>query len=567
MSSLTAALQLGRSGLLASQTALEVAGNNLANMSTQGYHRQTVQMVPASPQEIQQGIYVGQGVQVAGISRQIDTALEARINNSLANQASSAQQQQILNQIQSLENELSNQDLSTQLTSFFNAFSNLANSPQDTSLRGLVVQQGVSLSSYLQNLRSGLVDMRNQTDTTITQSTATANGLLTQIAALNQQIVQAGNGGSGASTLLDQRDNLISQLSQYMSVSVNQQSNGSADVYVNSIPIVQGSQSRGVEIRQTTQNGQPQVQLVVSADGTVLNPQSGQIGALIDSRNNDIVGDINTVDQFTNQLIYQVNRVHSQGQGTTGYSSVTGTTQVADATAALNSSAAGIPFTIQNGSFQVTVTQTSTGQSQTYTVPVTLNGTGADMSLNDLVNSFNSTVSNATASVVNGQLQINTAGSDYQIGFGSDTSGALAALGLNTFFTGSNAVDVAVNADVANNPALVAAGQNNQPGDNSNALTLAQVGTQNVAALNNVSLTQFWNNHVTTYATRLGAVQQQAQADAAVTQSLQTQQQSVSGVNADEETINLLAYQRAYQASARFLSVVDQMYQSLLQAV
>jgi len=91
------------------------------------------------------------------------------------------------------------------------------------------------------------------------------------------------------------------------------------------------------------------------------------------------------------------------------------------------------------------------------------------------------------------------------------------------------------------------------------------VSGQSVAGLNNLSLAEFWNRHVEDYATRLGQVNQNVDSNAVVTQNLKNQQQAVSGVNADEEAINLLQYQRAYQASARFLSTVDQMFQTLLQ--
>ena len=93
---LSGALQIGRSALLTSQSALEVVGHNLANMATPGYHRQTVAIAPVRSQEIQQGIFVGRGVTLEAITRRIDEALEARLRGSIADQSYSLARKDLL---------------------------------------------------------------------------------------------------------------------------------------------------------------------------------------------------------------------------------------------------------------------------------------------------------------------------------------------------------------------------------------------------------------------------------------------------------------------------------------
>jgi flagellar hook-associated protein 1 len=84
--------------------------------------------------------------------------------------------------------------------------------------------------------------------------------------------------------------------------------------------------------------------------------------------------------------------------------------------------------------------------------------------------------------------------------------------------------------------------------------------------LNNLSLTQKWNAHVEQFAVRQAQARQQLQSNSVVREGLSSQQQSISGVNADEEAIDLISYQRAFQASARFLTVIDEMFQTLIAA-
>lgn len=560
-------LQIGRTALLTHQTAIEVTGNNLANIATRTYHRQRVDLAPLPSQQISSDVFVGRGVQILQIVRQVNQALEGRIRNALSEEAGSTERAAILSQIESIYNEMSDQDLSTYLSEFFNAWAELANRPLDNSLRSLVIQQGKSLASYLRSLRASLVDLRVQVDKSIDQAVAAVNDLLRQLREINAQIMAAEAGGRGASTLRDQRDALLAELANYLDITVNEQPSGSVDVYVGSLPILQEGNVRGVAVRQRTVDGQLKVEIIVADDGSLLTPRAGKLGALIQARENDVVGAIEAVDEFTSQLIWQVNRVYSQGQGTQGFSQILATNAVTDPSAVLNSSESGLAFTPVHGSFQIHVTQKSTGLRQSYTIYVDLDGIGTDTTLADLAAQIDA-LSNVQASITgDGRLRIAASGGDFEITFGDDTSGVLAALGINTFFTGKNAWDIAVNGVLDSSTAYLATTRDHVAGGNANALAVARLRTQALEDLGGLSLAERWSQHIEEYAIRLGQARQKLDADTIVRENLQSQQQAVSGVNADEETINLLAYQRAYQASARFLAVVDQMIQTLLAVI
>lgn len=563
--SLSNALQIGRSGLLANQAAIEVAGNNLSNVGTPGYHRQSISLSPVSGQEIQRGIFIGRGVQIQAITRQVSDALEGRLRNGVADEAASSVRQDLLKQVESLQNELSGNDISSALDAFFNSWSELANSPGDNSVRTVVLQQGQSLASLVRNIRTSLSGVREGLDTALDQAAQSANDLLTRIEQVNLQIAKANGSTKGANSLYDQRDQLLQELSQYMDISTVEQPSGAVDVYVGSTPIVLNGRNRGIELRKRSVNGELSIDVVLRDDKSELSPSSGKIGALIDARRGDIEDALTGLDDFANHLAYQVNRVHSQGQSAEAVTAVTGQTRTLDATKALNDPDAGIKFPVTHGSFQVHVTQISTGQRVTSTVNVDLDNvnTAGNTSLTSLAASIDG-IANLGASVTaDGRLRINTDSNDFKITFSDDSSGALAALGINTFFSGDSAATLAVNPTVAGRPAALAAGAGNVPGDNRTALAIAGLRTQRLDALGGLNLTESWSRHVEDFAVRTAQAASRHDADAVVKSSLEAQREEVSGVNTDEEAINLLAYQRAYQGSARFLSVVDEMYKTL----
>ncbi len=571
---LIGSLQIGKTGLLASQAALQVVGQNLANLATDGYHRQKITLAPERAQQIGPGLFIGRGVKIQSITRTVDEALEARLRGSISDQSASEIRQQLLGRIEAIENEFSGTDLSTALGEFFNAFSELANRPQDVSLRTLLLEQAGSLSGFIRDLDAELGQVQLQTIAQTDQAVETVNDLLDRIATLNQQISVQSRGSGGAPGLRDQRDQLLAELSKYLDISTVEQASGSVDVFVGSLPIILNNKSRGVELLTEEQDGETVTKVVIAADRSPLDITSGELGALIRFKEQDIQDAIDAIDTLAAQLIYQVNRLHSQGQGLDLLDGVTGTTAVEDATVALNDlDGTGLMIAPTHGSFQVHVVQKSTGQVLTTTINVDLDGINpaGDTTLTSLAANIDA-IANISASVTaDGKLQITPDSSDFQISFSDDTSGALAVLGINTFFTGKDAFDINVNPELKAKPRLVAAAASSadgkNPGDNSNALAMAALRDQPLAELNGLSLTQHWNRHVEDFAVRQAQARQQYQADTVIREGLMSQQQSVSGVNADEEAIDLLQYQRAYQASARLLTVIDEMLQTLIAAV
>src|SRR5947209_14086370 len=144
--SILGSLNVGQSALAVSQAQIQTTGNNIANVDNPDYTRQTAPATNAPDQQIAPGMFVGTGVDLTGVSRQIDEALQTRLRAASTDSAAAATTSQWLTQLQAAFNELSNNDLSTHMSTFFNAWSDLSNKPQDQRQPQVVLQDGQSVA-------------------------------------------------------------------------------------------------------------------------------------------------------------------------------------------------------------------------------------------------------------------------------------------------------------------------------------------------------------------------------------------------------------------------------------
>lgn len=579
--SLSTSLQIGRSALTAGQMAIQIAGNNVSNATTPGYSRQTLSLTPTQDTRFG-GNFIGRGVNVQAIRRQVDDALQARLWSGLSAESAGSTDLRLLGGVENVMNALGGTNLSTQLNAFFNSWSTLADTPGAGGPRALVVQQGQQLSSYVKNLRSQLVDQRLQVDRELGTSVLRADDLLNQIANLNTQIVTAENGQGVANGLRDQRDALITELSKFMDITAVQQANGNVDILVASQPVVLAGQTRGLQLKFEDDNGTTVISVTTRDNQEKLAITSGTVGSLMRQRNELVTDTIQRVDNIAKNLIHEVNRIYSQGSNGNRVSSYQGLTAVGASDLArsfndpANATFRALNFRPTSGKFSVTVTNNATGSSQTVSIPIDLDGINSsftpgfanDTSMNSLIASLNG-VSNLTATTgPNGGLVVNAA-SGFSVSFSDDTSGVLAVLGVNTYFTGTDASDIAVRSDLVASPATLNAArtENGARADNGAALALSRLRSQTITGLNGETFNAAWNGATQAVAVRVTSSKTNAEATKLVRENLDAQRSSISGVSMDEEAINLVNYQRQYQAGARFISVVDEMTQTLLQLI
>jgi flagellar hook-associated protein 1 FlgK len=363
--------------------------------------------------------------------------------------------------------------------------------------------------------------------------------------------------------LQDQRLTALENLSQLTSIQVQNNPDGTVSVYAGGEYLVYGGTVRQVDVAYASDRGMNTAQLQLSGTDTSLDPASGQLAGLLTSRDTVLGGFLDTLDNFSQNLANEFNKVYSSGQGLSGYQQLTSQNSVDSSTAALNQ--AGLSYTPQNGAFQILVQNTQTGVTQTTNIPVDLSGQGNDVTLSGLAAEINQ-VDGLTASVTaDNKLSISCSSPNEQFAFSSDNSDVLAALGLNTFFTGDSASSLGVNSTVANNPALLAASTGGIGTDTNNATTLANFADQPLASQNGNTLTDLYSTMTADLSQASAVATSSAQGAQSFCSTLSTQKASESGVSLDDQTIQLMAYQRAYQASANYIQTIQQMFQTLLQ--
>ena len=143
----------------------------------------------------------------------------------------------------------------------------------------------------------------------------------------------------------------------------------------------------------------------------------------------------------------------------------------------------------------------------------------------------------------------------------------LAGLGVNTYFTGEDASDIDVNAILVNDASFLAVGADHVDGSNGTALGIAQLGDTGFDSLGGLTILESWAPNVESLAVRSRTAIGQAASTKLVRESLEAQQAAVSGVSLDEEAVNLLNFQRQYEAAAKYISVIDQLMQTLMSVI
>jgi flagellar hook-associated protein 1 FlgK len=308
------------SALQAFQNAINVTSNNVANASTPGYDRETVNLTEAVPQSNGTAT-IGAGVVVSGINRAFSQAEANQLNTS---QSSLGQ----LNALQNYTNQIDNLfgttvgGLSTALQSFYSAFSDVANNPTSTASRQALIGQAQSVAGSFQNASGELNSLNTDVNARITGDVTQINSIAKGISALNGQIVTATaqDGGQAPNELLDQRDQLVSNLSQLVGITTTTDPNGALNVFVgNGQPLVLQGQTTALTTVANQFNAS-RLEISDSATSAVIsnNITSGDLGGLLAARAQVINPALNQLGQIATALSQTVNSQQAQGLDLSG---------------------------------------------------------------------------------------------------------------------------------------------------------------------------------------------------------------------------------------------------------
>lgn len=562
--SLFSTIQIAKNSLVAAQMGLQVTSNNVANANTPGYIRQNLILTPA-PTQRYGGLLLGLGVSVQAVVQQTDRFLEERVRNAASDLANSQAQEDTYVQLESLIGELSDTDLSTGLSEFFNSIHDILNQPDSASVRNLAVLQGRTLTDDIRRLDTRVREVRNDVNDQIGAAADEINNLLKEVSALNVQIAIAEGGSTSASDavgLRDKRSQTLSQLSSIIDIQAVEQSTGDVTVFSGGDYLVFQGTFRPVTAVTHSDGDLNAYEIRLEETDSPINTSSGSLAGLISSRDNILSGFIDQLDTFTRNLAFEFNKLHSSGQGLTGLTSATSEFAVTNTAAALDQ--AGLSFTPVNGSFEVLVRNQQTGLTTTTQVRVDLNGLDGDTTLDELAAAIDNIDGISAVVTANRKLEIKGDSQLVTFGFANDTSGTLASLGINTFFTGSGASSIGVSSTVLSDPSKFAASGGGIGEDTAIAVKLANLLNTPLASLGGSNLAVQYDRVVGEVTQGASVTKSVAEGFRTFHSTLEGQLLSVQGVNIDEEAIKMIAYQRAFQASARVISTISELLETLV---
>jgi flagellar hook-associated protein 1 FlgK len=563
--SLFSSINLANNTLRAQQIGMQVTGQNIANANTPGYIREEV-IYKASQTQRVGNLLLGLGVQVDSIVQKTDKFLDSRLRDALSEQGSAEVEEQTYSQLEAIYGELTDTDLSSSLNNFFNTISEILNQPESEAARNLAVLKGKTLADDINRLAIRVGALRKDLNDRVEKGVENVNTLLTKIGDLNIRIANTEGGdlsNSDAVGLRDQRNQALSELAKLIDINVTEQASGSVSVYSSGDFLVLDDNVRQLIAQPKTDRGVTIVEPRIQKTDYAIQFNGGELAGLIKSRDQALGGFLDTLDSFASTLANEFNKVFTSGQGLTGYSNLTSINGVTSATAELDE--AGLNAAPVNGTFDVLVYNTQTQETQTTTIRVDLNGLNGDSTLQSVVADLNA-VAGINASIDSqGRVVLTANSKDQRIAFAKDSSGFLAAVGLNTFFTGSTARDLSVNKDIIADPTKFAASFNGIGEDTQAAVILASFQERPLASQDGSSLSDLYDRMTTTITQASTIAKSVAEGSRVFSENLSGQSLAISGVNIDEEAIKLLRFQRVFQASARYIQTLDELLSVLVQ--
>ena len=553
------ALSSAKLGLLAQQLAIEVTGQNIANVETEGYSRQDVTFEANTPRHaIKYGSMhqIGTGVRVAGIERAHDQFLFEQIMDEGDLTGSTEVKKDIFEQLEILFNEGSGRSLNDALSSFFASVHDLATNARGLPERADLVSKAENLASTFNQTGKQLYTIQRNIDATIETEVTEINSLTTQIGKLNENI-HASEPASQykANDLRDNRDRLVKELSKKIDIQLIEESDSQISLTLkDGTALVLKDQ---VFDLSTSINGNNEsfYDVYIDTGSTTKDITStitgGELRGYLDMRDTEVESILDKMNILSASFIQEFNGIHRAGFGVDGSSGL-------DFFSALDVT---VDHDVDNtGTTVVSMTNAS---------PTTISVDEFEIAFTGS-NAF--TLNNLTTNASSGTFTFTT-GSTFNIkdGFAVTISGAAVSGDKVTFSVSEDSASgMAVSSTITANTRKIAAGTTTN-GDGANALLMADL--QNTLSFNSVTWSgsgsgsytfdEYYNAVVSTIGIESFSAQSTLRQQEGIMLQLNSRRESISGVSIDEEMIKMIKFQQAYNASARMISVVDEMLDTL----
>ncbi|MFP1893481.1 flagellar hook-associated protein FlgK [Lonsdalea quercina] len=544
-------INIASSGLKAANVALSTSSNNISNVYTDGYSKQSVSLAQNAGTQKPYGT-VGNGVSIVSVDRAYDSLVTSQLRAASSNYASTSAYSDQVSQIDNLLSDSDN-SLSTLMSSFFSSLQSLSTNASDSSARQTVISSAQSMVTQFKSTDKYLQDMDSSINSELKTSVSQINTYSKQIADLNEKIVQLGSGSSSANALLDQRDQLITEMSQFVGVTTTTQDSMVSVSLSNGMTLVQGDKSYDL-VTVTSPDDPSRVE--VAYDNGISDPiqlsadslESGSVSGLLTFRTETLDSARNQLGLMALTLANSFNTQHKEGVdlngdvGTDFFSftqpsvvSNTNNTGSAALTATYSDTTAvkASDYTLKYTNGAWAVTRNSDGASVDYT-------SGTDDS------------GNPTLSFDGVQVAVS----------GTATSGDKFTLNTTSEVISNMSVAITDTAKIA------AALNDDSSGESDNRNAAALLALQSSNQVNgNSTFSEAYASLVSEIGVKTQSAETTATTQSSIVDQLTEKQQSISGVNLDEEYVDLQRYQEYYTANAKILSTAGSIFDSLLAAI
>lgn len=510
-------LYIGKNALMVNQAALTVVSNNIANANTIGYSKQRVNLVSMQDGTIAanalQQSKLGYGVDIESISRYRDAFVDSYFRNAVSSQSYYQTISSHGLSMENLANEFTGTGLSAYMNSFFQAANNISLYPTDITMKTDFAQQASNLANAINNIAAQLQETRTNlvgdVKDPVTLNTSEAkvtvdeiNQLLNDLAAINETIVYQHNSNVGATSgILDQRDAMLDKLAEYIPITVDDNPNGGINVSLGHVQILGGTNVKGEFKINLGNENNPTIVSFENADGYVYSRDV-----------KELCGD----------------------QGKLG-------------------------------------------------AILTLGGNSdSEVTVKSMLDNLN-LIANEFAKQINGIQIKNEAGPPpmtsayYDANSGELRNATEPIFRANDGSNSINAFNITINDNIVKNPHLVATAYVEHNGDaiqtiknpteignNYSSQAMADLRLQTIAALGGQTFEDFNTSITTEFGAKLSSAKASLETQDALYSSAFEQRESTIGVNIEEELIDLVKYQRAYESSARIFTVANEILQTLV---
>jgi len=540
------------SGLIAFQRSLDTTSHNIANVNTDGYSRQRAELA-TRPAEFNGAGFIGQGVNVATISRSYDQFVTNQLTSSTTAFAETRTLSTLASQV---DNIIANEatGLLPTLKSFFNTVNEVANDPSSLPARQAVTSEAGSLTQQFNALSSQFEGLRNQTNKQLQTNVDDINSFAEGIAALNNKIVTDSSRTSGEqlpNDLIDQRDALVAKIAEKISVSTIAQQDGSISLFVGQgQSLVLGVNAAKLSLAGSSNDPSHQNILIGGLDIT-RQITGGELSGALKFRDEVLDPAQQQLGLVAAGFAVQFNTVHTAGFDLNG--------DAGTAVFSLGTPVLTVPVTPNPGNVgSITAAYDPLTIGQLTPSDYELSYDGTDYSLKRLSDNKITTITAGSSTTINGP------------GFTLSTS----AVSANDSFLIRPTFDAAkkITALITDPGKIAAAGTTGGsgspvPGDNTVALSLADLEKKSVLLNGKATFNDAYGQLVAKVGTLTHGAKISSSAQEVLLNQAKQNRENLAGVNLDEEAANLIKFQQSYQAAAQVVSVARSLFDTLIGAV